>query len=874
MSFIQGQVFKKVLLNGLTVLVNPMNNIPKVSVELWYHVGSKDEKTGEKGMAHLIEHMIFKGTEKLSESDINTITHKLSGYTNAFTSHDATGYIYQFPSQHWEKSFSLLADCMRNARFDEQMLNSELKAVIQELKMYKDRYVGQLVDELLSAVFNDHPYHYPIIGFKQDLWNLKRQTLVDFYHKHYVPNNATLVVVGDVEPEEVFELAQKEFGAIQEDKNYQKESFYHGKDLVSKEVVLYRDVKQPVVVMAGVLPGAKTKKQYVFDVLSSLLGSGKSSRLTKKLVDELQLVTALETFHYDLEDATPFFIYFEPKDIHEVQKIKDIIHQEIDAIVKNGVTQKELARATRKAKTAHLAMLEKQSRRANAIGQNYLFTRDENFIFNYCDYVSEDIEREVKELLVSYFSPSVMHCGKVLPLQEHDKTQWRLLQELSDTEDAKILDGRTRENPIEQPRSACSINGNAPKAFHFPRPQKSELSSGLKVFVHNNKELPKIDIVLTFKARSDYDPEDLQGLYAFMCDMLIEGTKNYPGTSIADELEEYGMSLSVEPGSLRMSMLSQDFEKGLELLAELLNNATFEEAAIEKIRDKFLSDLSFFWDEPHMFSGQLIRETVYKGHPFAKNSYGTFESIKKISQQKLKEFYSEVVSSKGARIAVVGDLHKYNTQELLEKYLGSWGGPEVKSLEYPAVKEVEAKEITYPINRDQVVLAFARPSVARLDKDYDKLSLFEQIFSSSGMSSRLFQLRERSGLFYTITGSLTAHANEQPGFFVVQTIVSLDRLQEAEKVIKETIDTTVDSLTEDELFDAKQAIINAQVNNFARNKTTGSAFLALDRYKFPEDYFDTRAQVISAITLDEVKDAARKFLDSSKMITFKIGRVQ
>src|SRR3989344_1869115 len=162
MALIQGQIMKMILSNGLVVLVSPMTNIPKVAMELWYHVGSKDEKSSEKGLAHLIEHMIFKGTDKMSESDLDRIVCKLSGYANAFTSHDATGYVFHFPTQHWREGLTILSDCMKNAKFDEQMLNSELKAVIQELKMGRDHYVGSLIDEMLSAIFVDHPYHYPI----------------------------------------------------------------------------------------------------------------------------------------------------------------------------------------------------------------------------------------------------------------------------------------------------------------------------------------------------------------------------------------------------------------------------------------------------------------------------------------------------------------------------------------------------------------------------------------------------------------------------------------------------------------------------------------------------------------------------------------
>ena len=189
------EIYKHMLRNGLTILCWPQHQIPKVSAQIWYDVGSKDEGPHQKGIAHLIEHMVFKGTEKLSESDINLITHKLSGYSNAFTSHDYTGYVFDFPSQHWRHALQIFADCMVNCSFKEDMLNAELKAVIQELKMYNDDYVTTLLEKLLGAIFHDHPYHYPVIGYKKDLWSLERGALVDFYQKHYVPNNATLVVV-------------------------------------------------------------------------------------------------------------------------------------------------------------------------------------------------------------------------------------------------------------------------------------------------------------------------------------------------------------------------------------------------------------------------------------------------------------------------------------------------------------------------------------------------------------------------------------------------------------------------------------------------------------------------------------------------------
>lgn len=873
----QKKVSKKVLSNGLTVLVRPVNTVPKVSTQLFYHVGSKDEENGEKGLAHLIEHMIFKGTKKLSESDINLVTEKLSGYTNAFTSYDVTAYVFDFPTQHWKEALNLYADCMQNARFDEQMLNSEMKAVIQELKMYKDDYVGDLIEKMLQAMFTDHPYHYPIIGFKQDLWSVKRDTLFNFYKKHYVPNNAVLVVVGDVIEQEVFEEAEKAFGSIPKDPNYKRAEFYIGKDLTATSVAIARDVNQPIMAFAAVLPGEKEKKRYLYELTTTILGRGKTSRLYKKLVDELHIATECSAFLWRFEDATMVFVYCEPKRLEDVDHITTLIHKEIAEIIKNGISEREIKRAIKATQVAHISSLESNYKQASAIGDGYIKTGDENFVFNYLNYPTKNIEQEIKDILKSYFAPVVLHSGKIVPLDEEGKLRWAELQKISDKEDARILQGRTRELPVEEPVYAHTVEVKEPKKFHFHRAEKYTLSNGLKVFEHNNQNLPKIELVVSFKARRHYDPVELQGLYGFMCSMLIEGTKNYPGSKLAEAMEDYGMSFEIEPGYVVMSMLSEDFEKGLELLAEIFTEATFDKKEIEKVRDHLLADLKLYWDTPSDFAGHLLREKIYKNHPYSQNKYGTVESIKKITREDLVNFYKAHVTPDGTRLSVVGDLGKYDVKACLENALKNWKRTTVHDKICPAIQEPKPERIAHVINRDQVVLAFAGASVARSHPDFDKLLLFDEIFSggaTGSMNSRLFELRERTGLFYTISGSLIAGADEEPGMCVVKTIVSLDRLDEAKKAILKTINEVIDSITEDELELARQTIINSRIDSYSSNKKIASTFIALDRFDLGEDYFDKRVDVIRAITLEQVKEAARKVLNADKMITLEVGRIE
>lgn len=871
-------VYKKILNNGMTVLVHPSATVPKVSTQLFYNVGSKDERTGEKGIAHLIEHMIFKGTEKLSESDINEITHKLSGYCNAFTSYDYTGYVFDFPAHTWRHALDMMADCMRNCSFKEEHLNSELKAVIQELKMYKDNYGSDLVEKMISVIFTGHPYTNPIIGYKHDLWSLKRQSLVDFYQHHYVPNNATLVVVGDVDPAEVFDLAEQKFGAIEPVKGYAKSDFYVPQDIVSKSVTIYRDVQQPIMVLAYVIPGSKLKQDYLADTLSLMVGSGRGSRLWRRLVDELQIAVDVECFTYDLFDAGLFFIDVHPTKLEYQAQIMEVIQSELNDLAVNGPQAGELQRAMRKIKKDYLSLLESNHKQAYALGRSYLATGDENYLF---DYVSrgeaqKDLGGDLQKLVAKHLRPSLTHTGFVLPMAKGDRSEWGQLQKISDAEDQRILSGRERLAGVEPAAVAEKIKPERCPKFDFPKYDVLQLENGVEVLYYNRPDLPKINLILELKAGSQYDPEEKTGICNFMSRMLLEGTKRYSAQELANEIERYGMDFDTSPGYVTMSMLSEDFARGLDLLHHILTESSFDKVAVERVRTQILTELKHYWDEPSQFIGQLVREQIYPNHPYSKNAFGTEASILAVTQKDLLDFYQQFVSPFEARLAIVGDLTGCDFGEVLNQSIGKWTGPAVADIVYPELPEVVAHDVNYQIQRDQVTWCIAGKSVERTDPDYDKLVLFDQIFTGGAlrsMSSKLFELREQSGLFYTIGGSLVSQSGKQPGMTLVRTIVSHDRLSEAENKIKNLIDAATIDFTADDIQSAVNAITSTTIDSFDSNRKIAQAFLFLRKYNLPLDYFDSRAEQLAKYSLSEIATAVKKYLDTNKMVTVRVGRV-
>jgi len=870
-------VHKFTLANGMKILVKPSGMIPKVSIQLWYKVGSKDEEIGEKGIAHLIEHMVFKTTKNRGETDLDAIVHKLSGSCNAFTNYDYTGYLFEMPSCQFEAVFPLMADSMANVEFHDEMLNSEMKAVIQELKMNKDRYVSQLAEVLMGSIFFDHPYHYPVIGFKQDLWSVNANDLKKFYKKHYVPHNATLVVVGDVDPAKIYQLAKAHFESIESPESVNEKKFFHSEDIISRSITLYRDVQLPLYLFAFVIPGLRDKNEHIVQLAEWILGKGNGSRLYKRLVNELQYVTGIDVESVSLFDYGIFFITCDPIEGVSKEQIMEVINDQIHDLLHNGISDTEIERAYKKAQASFYSLLESTEDQAYALGQAFLATNDENYIFQCMNQPLNLLKNAVHSFFKSYFRPVLMHIGSLLPLPDSEKQYWQDLQELSDREDTAILSSRIRTTPVQPPSNNADIFVKDPIPFSYPEYQECLIDNGIKLLYCNNNVIPKISLVISFKAQSHYDPIDKEGLYNFITALMTERTKRFTADQLAYFIESKGMSLKIYPGFILLTCLKDDLPDGLDIIYEVVTAAEFNPDDIEKVRSQLIAEIKNYWDNPGSFSMYLVKKALYKGHPYSKNLLGSLESLHAITQADLIEWYKKYITPDKTKIAIVGAIQDYNIIDLVQKKLGSWKGFPALTINYPELVDTESPIIQeYSINRDQVILCFAKHSINRFDKNYDALLIFDQIFSGGflhSMHSRLFTLRQESGLFYTISGSFLVGTDEQPGMFFVKTIVSLDRLAEAEQAILEAIKTSIDEITDEEFIEAKRAIVYGLMGNFSANTDIARTFLYIDRYNLPKNYFNDRMRDLIGITKIDVQKAVKDVLADHTFFTLKVGRV-
>jgi zinc protease len=407
---------EKTLKNGLKVYVIEEHSSPVVSVQVWYKVGSKNEVVGITGSAHLLEHMMFRGTKEIK--DFSQIIDELGGMDNAFTSFDETAYWCEIPSSAVEKVLYMEADRMRNITFDG--FDEERNVVIEERRWRTENdQRGALWEALFSTVFWAHPYRNPVIGWRSDLENVSLEKVKQFYETYYAPNNAYLIVVGDVKAEKVFKIAEKYFGKY-ESKEIPKFYTTEPKQRGPRRTEIKKEGFATYIALAYRVPKASSEYSPAVSLLADILGGGKTSKLYKSIVYNKQLASSISAFYYGLKDEGLLIIFAtlqQGKDINELEKA---INEEIENLRKNKVSEEEL----RRAKNSQLANLiysrESVVRLGFQLGDALINTENPNYINEYPKLIQKVSKQDIEKIINEYINDDNKTTVIVHPIPPSD----------------------------------------------------------------------------------------------------------------------------------------------------------------------------------------------------------------------------------------------------------------------------------------------------------------------------------------------------------------------------------------------------------------------------------------------------------------------
>jgi zinc protease len=368
-AFATEDVRRTVLDNGLVVLTKEVHTSPIVTSMIWYRVGSRNEELGQTGKSHFLEHMLFKGTDRFKKGEIDLITLKNGGGNNAFTSHDFTAYYFNFASDRWDIALEIEADRMVSCAFEPEEFESEKKVVIEELKTGLDSPWGLLHQEEEAAAFKVHPYRNPIVGWLQDVERATAEEQQAYYHRYYHPNNATLVLAGDFDTEQVLSKVVRAFGSIPVGPPIPRMVLQEPPQRGERRLVVRWRSKVPRLAIAYHAPQIADPDSYALQVLGVLLSEGKASRLYQRLVEREQSVTFASAEYGESKDPTIFHIRSEARGEHSIDEIETSIYSELDAIASGELSQHELDRAKHQIEAHFILSRERTLDQAILLGQ-------------------------------------------------------------------------------------------------------------------------------------------------------------------------------------------------------------------------------------------------------------------------------------------------------------------------------------------------------------------------------------------------------------------------------------------------------------------------------------------------------------------------
>ncbi len=412
------KVTEKVLPNGLKVLLKEMHKAPVATFQIWYKVGSRNECLGKTGLSHMLEHMMFKGTKKYGPKTFSQTVQRNGGNDNAFTSHDYTAYFETFAADRIGIALELESDRMQNLLIDPKEFLSERDVVKEERRMrYEDDPVNSMVEQMMSVAFSAHPYQWPVIGWMADISGLTRDELYNHYRMYYEPNNATIVVVGDIDAQKLLTRIEQYFGGIPRGPEARKVVAVEPKHLGERRVVVKRQAELPAVFAGYNVPTLKHPDSYALEVLEGVLSSGKSSRLYKSLVYEKQIALYAGGDYDNVSaDQNLFYLYAGVMPGKTTEEVEKALYTEIDRFKTEPIMDEELQKAKNQIEASFIMGQDSVFNQAMLLGQ-FESVANWKLLEKYVDNIRAVSKEDVMRVAKEYFSEDNRTVGILVPVK-------------------------------------------------------------------------------------------------------------------------------------------------------------------------------------------------------------------------------------------------------------------------------------------------------------------------------------------------------------------------------------------------------------------------------------------------------------------------
>jgi zinc protease len=813
--------------NGLTLIVEEDHSAPVASVQAWCGTGSIDEGNWMgAGLSHILEHMLFKGTEKRKSGDIARQIQDQGGYINAYTSFDRTVYWIDIPSSGVDQAIDILADAMLHSTLPEDEYVKEQEVIRREFAMGFDDPGRQSSQLMLRTVFTESPFRHPVIGYLDVYNKLKREDVFAYYKKRYVPNNLTFVVAGDVDAQKVREQVEALF---KDEPRQPLEPVYVAGE---PEQVGRRDVHEEFpteltrLSLAWRIPGLTNPDTPALELLGDIMGSGRSSLLNQDLREKQQIVHSVSAGMYSLQTDGVFVIQAlcDPDKREQAEKAAFAI---VERIKKDGVTAAELDKARRSMLSSQLSNLGTSNGKASDLGSNWLLTKNLNFSKDYLDAIARVTPADIQRVARQYLRDDRVNV--------------------------------TSLNPI----GSLNLKSDKEKEAANSEVKRFVLPNGLRLLVREDARLPLVSIYSTFRGGLLAETPRDNGVTKLMARTMLKGTKSRTAAQIAEQIEDVGGSIGADAGnnsfSISADVMKPDLALGLDIVADVIKNPTFPTGEVDLEKRGLLAAIKAEDEQPTAVARNAMRSSLFGTHPYALRANGSAESVASLTPEQLKAFHDEYAVASNGVIAVFGDVKAEDVLKLVEKDFGSLPAGKL-ALTNPPQPVFPDKAIDTQENRpkQQAVLMFGFPGADVLSDDRSALELINE--ASNDLGSRFFnRIREQMGLAYYVgAGNFMGLA---PGCFLFYLGTDPKKVDRVTVEFQDEIGKLAkDGLTEEELVRAKKKLLGSEAIRNQSNSAFAAAVAIDELVGLGYDNYLKRKDQIESVTLDDTKRIAAKYL--------------
>jgi zinc protease len=853
---------KFVLDNGLTLIVHEDHKAPVVAVNVWYHVGSKDERPGRTGFAHLFEHLMFNGSENYKDDWFKVMEPAGATKLNGTTWYDRTNYFQNVPTSALDLTLWMESDRMGHLlnAIDQKVLDEQRGVVQNEKRQGQNRPYGKVNELIVSSTYPaGHPYSWEPIGSMEDLNAASLEDVKEWFRAYYGAANAVLVIAGDITVADAKSKVEKYFGDIPSGPVVKRQQEFTAKMTGTHRAMLQDHVPQARIYKVWNIPGMKQRDYSMLDIVSDVLGGGKNSRLYKRLVYTDRTATAAQAFVGPFEIASQLQVVVTVKPGEDPVRVERAIDDEIAKLLAAGPTPAELDRI----RTTNFANFARGMERIDGFGgksailaESQVFGDSPDFYKTRLDWIAKAGVADVQAAARRWMSDGVFVLN-VEPVPVY----------------------KTVASNVD--RSKLPGTG-APPSLELPPPARTRLSNGLEVVVVERHEAPLVDFTLISDAGFAADSLAKPGTARLATLMLQEGTKTRTSLQIAERAESIGATIgvgsSLDRSYLSMNALSNRLGDSLELYSDLILNPTFPASELERLRGQTLAAIQQEKAQPGGIINRLLPKLLYgEGHAYANptSGNGTEEAISGLQSAELAAFYRRWVRPDNSQLLVVGDTTLAAITSLLEQRLAAWRAPAGdaprKNLANVAVS---AQPRVYLVDRpgaEQSTIVAANVAPPRGDADHIRFVVLDALLGGNFSARLNMNLREDKHWSYGASTRIVDTIG--PGIFRAAAGVQTDKTAESMvEIRKELRDVLVSRRpTAAELKFAQDTIVIALPGSNETSTEIAGSYEEILTYGLKDSYWNDLVGDVGSLTLADLNAAAGRLIHPDGLTWVVVG---